>query len=146
MTIREDVMKGLDVCGKIGPCTKCPYSGIPDCHLKLKRDALDLLSECVPRVLTVEELHIDADEPAVCYIECRGKDGVYVTQPYRYKDTGWVIIPYMGIELTESCHVTEYGRKWRCWTLCPSEEQRNSMPWKEKDNEYESEVNSDDGT
>lgn len=26
-------------------------------------------------------------------------------------------------------HVTEYGRKWRCWTSRPTDAQREAEPW-----------------
>ena len=59
MTKHEKVIRALECCGSIMNCEECPYNDKPvGCFTRLKSDALELLKERHPRVLTLEEMKI----------------------------------------------------------------------------------------
>lgn len=82
-----------------------------------------------PRVMTLEDLHLDSNEPSVvCWIEFRDKSAVNVTAPYN--GISYVCIPFLGTDFKMFCHRDAYGVSWRCWTNEPTYEQRQSIGWK----------------
>lgn len=82
-----------------------------------------------PRVMTLEDLHLDSDEPeVVCWIEFRDKLAVNVTAPYG--NTDYVYVPSLGTDFIMFCHRDAYEVSWRCWTNEPTYEQRKSIGWK----------------
>lgn len=92
-------------------------------------DALAVLKEQAAQVMTLEDLHLDSDKPAVvCWIEFRDKLAVYVTAPYG--DTVYACIPFLGTDFKMFCHRDAYEVSWRCWTNEPTHEQRQSVDWK----------------
>lgn len=120
MVNREKVLKGLECClvfdeDWLYHCDECPYRATEDerkvidwcCHLEeLRKDALELLKEQEPRVLTLEE----AKKAEVCWLEQRGYE------PYATDDA-------------DTWNPEIYGKAYRCWSLKPTDEQRKAVKW-----------------
>lgn len=138
MTDRDKVISRLQIIRTWAEVGK-NYNGIQgdDCLRDVVDwidDALALLKEQEPRVLTLEEtLH-------------RLKEPVFLETKSRQSYTGWVLVydvqNGMGITgvrmgLTQPGHITTwypidlYGIKWRCWTSKQTDEQRKVTPWME---------------
>ena len=126
--MREKVIRGLECCSQQrgGPelCEQCPYDNEPfPCGNALLQDALALLREQEPRVMTREEV-------------IQSNDWIW----YQLKNThcGWTIsvdcdgkwIEWEDSTTDQRC---KYGKKWRCWTARPSEQQMRDTKWEEKD-------------
>lgn len=127
MIEREKVIRGLGRCAGID-CTGCPYQRISPCQNKLVADALALLREQEPRVLTVEEIRSGAVE--VAWIEDADKAEVIPGIWFRLSNKG-------GDEAVD-IHIRDgfvgarlevYGKLWRCWSARPTEEQRKAAKW-----------------
>ena len=90
------------------------------------RDALELLKEQEPQVLTLEEV-LGGDECWFEYINgsC-GYADVYM------QDNKTAIIYRTNIRPGE-VPITDYMKKWRCWSYRPTEEQRKAVKWRESD-------------
>lgn len=147
MTDREKVIKGLECChvqrNEVPPlCEDCPYmnpmEGVCDALDELLGDALTLLKEHQPRVMTLEEVKIKR----ICWIE-DADDGMTVRLfPATMFGTGehangaksciflahkpWAIDAndYEWWYLSK-----DYGETWRCWTSRPTDEQRAATKW-----------------
>ena len=136
---RENVIRGLGVCSPIG-CAKekCPYYegpesefwGNPDgyeCEFNLRQDAIKLLKEQEPRVMTPTEAYT-AD---FVYVEF---DGV-ITPALRTSNEreghreSYFTTQQLG---GEWMRWDDYGITWRCWTSRPSDEVRRATPWEMK--------------
>ena len=139
MTKWEKVIQALELCIKgneIHYCNKCPYK-ISDFNCDSKgfmKDALDLLKEQEPRVMTLQEAidygydygesGEDYDFPPV-FIEYFDDRKCYVHW--------WVAAQvnmslYQTVALREDYNkATQYG--FRLWTSRPTEEQRKAVPW-----------------
>ena len=118
MPDRERVIKWLEICIK-GCDDSCPYK--KECEsnggfIEPMRDALALLKAQEPRVMTLEEYEAWIDTPFTernpVFHEERTKRGTI---------TCWVN--------TVVCTLREYGKKDRCWTSRPTDEQREAVPW-----------------
>lgn len=136
MTKREKVIRGLELCAydpdpgqelkEIRSCPECPYYRA-GCSPQLIRDALALLNEQEPRVMTLEEVIKLNDWIWVDY-----KDGF---NGYEYKldydsdcdRVEWLDGATDGME--------EYGKTWRCWTSRPTPEQMRETKWEDEDAE-----------
>lgn len=106
----EKVIKGLECC-LVGPlCSQCPYENVCDSLEVIANDALKLLKERLPRVLSLEE----ANTFEVVWFEDRGTNTVF---PCLVKN-----------DLNDS-KLYKYGIKWRVWSVRPTEEQRAATPW-----------------
>jgi hypothetical protein len=120
MTDREKVKCGLECCYDDN-CGACPYSASKKCQHELHSDALALLREQEPRVMTLEEIIKLNDWVWVDYEDA--------FNGYEYKleydpDCGrveWLNGATDGME--------EYGKTWRCWTSRPSPEQMRDTKW-----------------
>lgn len=141
MDKREDVIAGLkkmrenggcEVVGK-RDCEKCPYSNVHYCCDQIIDDALELLKAQEPRVMTLEDV-----------MKLRFNDVVYFEMT-----VSGVVIPAIVIDVIEhmpdgdigivqfrliqeptaNCDLEYYGKKWRCWTSRPTDEQREETPW-----------------
>ena len=129
---REKVRRGLVECvkGNISGCIKCPYYAYQQDHMDcmdwILQDALDLLE---PRVLTVDELTLAADESVICYVEFFDKLAVNVTAPHLIGTGKWVNFPYLGTVMSRTSRVDAYNREWRCWNHKPTDEQRKAVAW-----------------
>ena len=135
---RDDVIKGLE-CHVKGDCAECPYrEGWHTCNLTpesgLFADAIALLKAQEPRVMTLEEIGNALKMPLWKETKRAHKD-LY---------TGWVLaydvqkgLGITGTRLGMSepagrvvwYRLDDYGKTWRCWTSCPSEEQWESVKW-----------------
>lgn len=114
------------------PCAKCRYRAyIYDvCKCKCAEDAIALLKEQEPRVLTLEKL-------MGIYNLRENHSWVYNTPPYLYmdygKDTGYWIAWSNIVSCLERCYPKyipeDYGKTWRCWTAKPTSEQREGVKW-----------------
>lgn len=82
---------------------------------RLKREALELLKEQEPRVLTPDE----ADVAEVVWFEARNHTHIepMLTAGKRFAD--------------ETADWFRYGRDWRCWSARPTYAQREEAPWDE---------------
>ena len=128
MPDREKVIKGLEVCtSRPCYCTDCPYKA--NCYLdsqEVMEDALILLKEQEPRVLTLEE--VKAFDYDYCYLEEERSPGKeYRTVCGRHKVTciTWPSITQMRIVRKDDT----YGKTWRCWSAKPTDEQRKAVKW-----------------
>ena len=118
---REEVVRGLECCA-LGDCNHCPYTGTR-CEEHLCGDALALLKEQEPRVMTLEEV-------------IHSRDWIW----YQWKNThcGWTIAvncdgKWIEWEDSTTDQLCKYGEKWRCWTARPTAEQMRETPWEEDD-------------
>ena len=131
MTDRQKVIRALECCSQLDIddiCpAECPYAQDVCCGtVQLMADALELLKEQEPRVLTLEEVHEMAWD--YCYLEeevIKDKVLQIYTGKYRIKCITWPSIA--------SCVLTfgddAYGKRWRCWTSRPTDEQRKAVKW-----------------
>lgn len=121
---REMVMRGLEKCTEcLGCCSdECPYySHTSSCSgVQLRRDALALLKEQEPRVMTAEEINKRAEslDPDPVFVQWRETGG-----------TAWVVRSINIIAGT----VNAGNRSVRAWTSRPSPEQMRDTPWEGED-------------
>lgn len=139
MADREKVIKGLECCMDIlhaGPgwaqgCIQCPYAAVVDvgrypCMRLLANDALELIKAQEPRMLTLEE--VKAFDWDYCYLEeerLPGKEYMSVCGDYALTCITWPCVTSMRIQHGDE----SYGKKWRCWSAKPAEEQRRAAKW-----------------
>lgn len=132
---RENVIRGLEACvfnQRLMQCESCPYhTDKARCLTTLMRDALALLKEQEPRVLTVEEIRSGTVE--VVWLEDADKPNVIPGIWFRLSNEGGdeavdihVMDGFVGARLEV------YGKLWRCWSAWPTEEQMRETPWKEE--------------
>ena len=89
-------------------------------------EALILLKEQEPRVMTLEE--VKAFGWDYCYLEeerLPGKEYRMVCGDYALTCIAWPYIALMRIQYGDE----NYGRKWRCWSAKPTDEQRQEVKW-----------------
>lgn len=114
----ERVLAALDGFRMSDEMTYSAYSTLHDKISLLD----DLLKEQEPRVLTLEEV-IVGDECWFEYINgSRGYADVYV------QDNRTAII-YRTTTRPVEVSLTDYMKKWRCWSYRPTEEQRKAVKW-----------------
>ena len=141
----EKVEKGLEICTEsteYGDCITCPYHEdyYPNaCRYVNKKDALALIRQQQARIaeleaaqtarlMTLEEVHEMSWD--YCYLEeevIKDKVLQMYCGAYRVKCITWPSIA--------SCVLTfgdgAYGKRWRCWTQRPTDEQRKAAKWNE---------------
>ena len=99
-------------------------------------DALALLKEREPRVLTLEEVRDKQIKATPVWKETKSRNkGLYV---------GWVLAYEVqtGQGITGDClgmaepsgrmvwyKLGDYGKTWRCWSAKPTDEQRKAVEW-----------------
>lgn len=103
------------------PRSECPYWEEEHCEFALMIDALALIKELMPRVLTLNEA-VCADE---CWFEWKDGPQGYAEILWPYKDT----VDINRIHSHGSTDVSIYGKAWRCWSHRPTEEQRKAKKW-----------------
>lgn len=90
-------------------------------------DALVLLKEQEPRVLTYEEADAIAHqtEETAIYLERKSHKSLYAAIA---GDTQGRVpnISWLGEKRN---YPIEYGKTWRCWSAKPTDEQRRVVPW-----------------
>jgi len=131
MADRENVIKGLECCNMPNNHDDCPYNGAAHyniCTHQLLTDAIALLKEQEPRVMTLEE--VKAAKGSDMYLEMRGyEDGNEYMTAATLDGVGT-----RGVNFYHSVFDFEsYGKAtifgWRCWTARPTDEQREGTPW-----------------
>lgn len=136
MTKLKKVIKGLECCRAqlSSPlCEECPYKddvqGTCDTLNNIFSDALELLKEQEPRVLTHEEADAIAHqtEETAIYLERKSDKSLYAAIA---GDTQGRVpnISWLGKERN---YQDEYGISWRCWSARPTDEQREAVKWDE---------------
>lgn len=131
MPDRDKVIKGLKCCSNHTPgfgCSECPYEcdDFDQCIEAVTYDALELLKEQEPRVLTLEE--VKAFGWDYCYLEeerLPGKEYRAVCGDYALTCITWPCVTSMRIQHGDE----SYGKKWRCWSAKPTDEQRKAVEW-----------------
>ena len=86
--------------------------------------ALELLKEQEPRVMTLEDVKVFGWD--YCYLEeerLPGKEYRSVCGDYALTCITWPCIASMRIQHGDD----SYGKKWRCWSAKPTDEQRKAM-------------------
>ena len=132
MADRKEVMTWLKICG-MGDCSACcPYRNgevrASTCYEQLMTDALSLLKEQEPRVLTVDEVKAipyDAD----IWIETEYYVGKITIFAATINTKGMRGVMVYGSHKTYDYEA--YNKLWRCWTSRPTDEQREAIPWKD---------------
>ena len=145
MADKGKVIRGLELCAydpdpgqelkEIRSCPECPYYRA-GCSPQLIRDALALLREQEPRVLTLGDVRRDHDR--VLWIECDDSKtqsiGQYRGQVcWHDRHIGkWERFTIIGFAKDYLHRETEkYGKTWRCWSARPSPEQMRETKWEE---------------
>ena len=139
MPDREKVIKGLECCMSEKMCrNKCPYKGQCDdggwYYSRAIEEAIALLKEQEPRVLTLEDLwhmehkpvylqcknirlylaeHVILLKAKRCYVPSLGENYIFMRE-HKVRDTYW------------AC---DYNVTWRCWTSRPTDEQQKAVKW-----------------
>ena len=144
MTDREKVIKGLECClgkgQKRGMCEDCPYdtnAGRMKCNLgDMHVDALALLKAQEPMVATWQDVIGAAIECKPLYIEVKdsedkepGDDRWAMVTQYKDSITNGMIRAMSSYVTSEVLFAEDYGKRWRCWTSRPTDEQREATPW-----------------
>ncbi len=133
MVDREKVIRGLEWCIKLdgnGCSLECPYlAGKKPCPNVMLRDALALLKEQEPHVLTLEELR-DVGQvwkiSAPPYLWLDKNRSIYNTISFW---CAWRDIYEMIHGRHDKYTDENYGSEWRCWTARPTEEQTRDTKW-----------------
>jgi hypothetical protein len=131
----ERVIDELDVFRAAEEMTYAAYSRLYDSIIELD----DLLKVQAPRVMTLEELKNNVDNP--CWFESHGtymgRKGFWII-PYMFSVTGMMsyVFPLMQTDERGNTHYSElgtyvYGKVWRCWTSRPTDEQMKEVKWDE---------------
>lgn len=126
MTDREKVINHFDdALSKIAPA---------DWWVSVRKDfvtdAIALLKEQEARVMTLEE--VKAFDWDYCYLEEERLPGkVYraVCGDYALTCITWPCVSSMRIQHGDE----SYGKKWRCWSAKPTDEQRQAVKWEVPD-------------
>ena len=128
---KDDVIKALECCTKVGElqfCTDegCPYSSVLDCIDALMQDALNILKAQQPHVMRLEEVRL-LGKDAVVWYEYKG-----VFRQPRPRVVEFVFDEH--ITFTDggnwSFSADCYGERWRLWISRPTDEQREAVKWK----------------
>lgn len=133
----EKVIKGLACrleCGCMNEdhCNpECPYLEDPRACYGLDEDALALMKEQEPRVMTPDEVK-NAPDKSVVWLELK-PDEIFKNEIYPFvgSGTGWYSC-YCSANTTPMFtdnDVEQYGIKYRCWTSRPSDAQREETAW-----------------
>ena len=128
------------------PCEKCQYRnkeyhgvhGDGFCNMRsLQRDILALLKAQEPRILDLHAPETDWLDD-ILWLEIKGKKYVKPCMHRRVNSEmmfgRWEILIYfniVGSSRETGYMVKDYGRKWRCWTLRPTDELRLFKPWQD---------------
>ena len=144
---RADVIKVLECCSHDRPmCGSCSYLQIGNCVETVTKEALTLLKEQEPRVLTADEMTELGKTGGAVWVEesPEGSDpkcfwglvteGVEPPKDKGYNYPGGVYFNVVDTE-QDMWDGDFYGLKtplgWRAWTAKPTEEQREETPWQD---------------
>lgn len=87
------------------------------------------------RLLTLEEVWEVNPHTDYLWVETTEEDEVYHLQVYGYGGFADQTIFFDVPQDTLECEATDYGKTWRCWSACPTYEQRDSMNWHDEGSE-----------
>lgn len=136
MPDREKVIKGLE---ELYGFLFREYANIPAEESKIYyertcaiHDAIALLKEQEPRVMTLSE--IEQSEECIVWFE---DDQFNKNTPYNYavvdgidQKNGWIWLRTVNNTGSQQRRDYEnYGKRWRCWTKRPTEDQRKAVKW-----------------
>jgi len=127
---KERIIESLEYCRKnqkCNDCENCEYGGrsFQICE-RLVDDVLGLLKEQEARVMTLDE--VKAFDWDCCYLEeerLPGKQYKMICGDYALTCITWPCIASIRIQRGDD----SYGKKWRCWSAKPSDEQRKTVKW-----------------
>ena len=127
MPDREKVLRALGICTQIEPEDECPH-GCPykfenGCIRGVMKDALELLNEQEPRVLTLEEA-TGEDE---CWFEHINGSNGYADVYCDWNGSVWA--SRINKIMSSMIQAEAYGKQWRCWSARPTDEQRKAVKW-----------------
>ena len=136
MPDREKVIKGLEWCmNEKHDCYRekgCPYENEGEdigCKYALHRDALALLKAQEPHVMTLGDLR---DIGSVWELNTPPYLWMEINPSYRWTRGFWVAWREI-YDMIDGLHPTydadNYGKRWRCWSSRPTDEQREAIPW-----------------
>ena len=137
MTEREKVIYSIErcICHVPDACRDCAYDAghtYNECVEMMLRDALELLKEQEPRVMTLEELEDALD--TVVWLDIPNTenlaDGYSLIMAYSHKN-GFILLdsPFGDNPSQDRFEYKDYGITWRCWTFRPTDEQRKAVKW-----------------
>ena len=119
------------ICHVPDACRDCAYdAGHPynECLEMMLKDVLALLKAQEPRVMTPAEVHEMSWD--YCYLEeevIKDKVLQLYSGKHRIKCITWPSIASCTLSFGDEA----YGKRWRCWTSRPTDEQREATPWAE---------------
>lgn len=135
MTDQETVIKALENCTDKPKCKDCPWVECEHEHetveipMDLAKDALELLKVQGPRVMTLEEVeHLTYGSPYIIETNLQKEEPRLM----------YGLFSHLGLQGNFSFAFTDgrgylfdvdYGKRWRCWTSAPTDEQREATPW-----------------
>lgn len=138
MADRGKVIKGLQCCKSPNDHEHCLYNtGVHYnvCTYQLLSDALELLKEQEPRVMTLEEVIDHYSLPPV-FVDDLGAQEDYLQDivPLYFdfpSDDPWAVHwrGYLSVRQYLDDWKASYGKKWICWTGKPTDEQRKAVQW-----------------
>ena len=95
-------------------------------------DALVLLKEQEPRVLTLDEV-LSSPDTMIWVDEIwndeNSAEQYALIENFTYENCYVILRFFDGSSSEESTHY--YNEKWRCWSARPTDEQREAVPWTE---------------
>ena len=104
------------------------------------------MNENAPRLLTLEEVWAVDPHSDYLWVETSEDYDVYHLQVYAYggftDQTIFFDIPQDTLE----CDAKAYRKYWRCWSDCPTYEQRDAVKWDEATYEQRDAVKWDEGS
>lgn len=110
---------------------QCYLNGISIKQLvMLINDATELLKAQEPRLLSVDELHALPKETPV-WLEHRHENGQW--DIYYDASNGQAYFRIENEYGIGCLSIEDYGICWRVWTSCPTDAQRESVPWWKKE-------------
>lgn len=130
MTDREKVIRDLDE--QIAWIRDNDFHKFPGWgHAVLAMsDALELLKEQEPRVMTLDEVKSMADGGTAYWIEFDGKCyPAMVVDDKPEVTVSFAVVLKNGYSPIGNFKVKEYGNWWRCWNIRPTEEHREAVKW-----------------
>lgn len=123
MADREKIVNGLL---EVKDNINCPSGGKKVRLMDIVDKAIALLKEQEARVMTLDEVKsFDWD---YCYLEeerLPGKEYRVVCGDYALTCITWPCVTSMRIQHGDE----NYGKKWRCWSAKPTDEQRQATEW-----------------
>lgn len=120
---REKVIRHITAEIEIARICKKDFASV---DIDMLTVALAMLKEQEARVMTLDE--VKAFDWDYCYLEeerLPGKEYRIVCGDYALTCITWSCIASMRIQHGDA----RYGKKWRCWSAKPTDEQRQEVKW-----------------